>query len=783
MDTSIRRRARACRGWEHVVLSLALLASLVLRLADLDRFLTIDEPTWRERSHRFLQALKDRDLASIYQSEHPGVLTMWIGAGAHLLAEDIPAERADAGPSAPGVPDSTLWARRLVATTTWLGILGMYPLTRRLFGRRTALLAISLVALGPFYLAHSRVHHLDALLTTFSTLSALSLLVFGHRSSRWLCLVLAGLFAGLAIANKTPGLVLIPWAVAMLVASRARSAEKRIHIAAGAATSAVFCGVVLATIWAIWPALWRQPVSTLRQVVEGGLRQGLIPHEYSNFFWFARRPDPGPAFAPVAWLFRTTPLVLLGLTGMAVGTLRRDDRRIAIWVALLVLAYALIVTVSRKKFDRYLLPVFPLCAILAAHGLGLAHDRCRDRLRTSSLGAYVVPVLAALLAAGQLVAVARVHPYDLAYYNPLVGGARAAKHVLLYGWGEGLDDAARYLNTQADARSLHVASHMANEFAPFFVGKTTLAGYAPLVEPDYYVLYAGHVQRGIEPQVLEHFRDQIPEHTVRVGGLEYAWVYPNTFHREDALAALAMIGARADPRNAVVVLNVDAALKRYYRGDLTIESIAGPPRDDFALTAVNRVASERSRLWVLDFPDTYEESATHLDGILRERATVVDEIRVGEVSATCYDVEDSRFMPDTPRVSASFHVGEGIILDGYDLDPAEGGTISPRLYWRATRPVSASYKVFTHLVGPDGVIYGQQDSVPQGNAFPTSAWPTDTRILDDYAIPVSSEAPPGEYTIALGMYDLETMLRLTVTDALGRSVPDDRILIEGIRRP
>ena len=128
-----------------------------------------------------------------------------------------------------------------------------------------------------------------------------------------------------------------------------------------AAAALAFC--------AVWPAMWVAPVGTLRSVVEGAFSQGLSPHESSNYFVGSVRPDPGAAFYPIAWLFRTTPWVMIGLATLV---RRRSGVRLAgTWgLGLFVVAYLVLGTVSAKKFDRYLLPVFPVLDICA--GMGLA---------------------------------------------------------------------------------------------------------------------------------------------------------------------------------------------------------------------------------------------------------------------------------------------------------------------------------------------------------------------------------------------------------------------------
>jgi hypothetical protein len=77
--------------------------------------------------------------------------------------------------------------------------------------------------------------------------------------------------------------------------------------------------------------------------------------------------------------------------------------------------------------------------------------------------------------------------------------------------------------------------------------------------------------------------------------------------------------------------------------------------------------------------------------------------------------------------------------------------------------MDTSYVVFVHVVGPDGVIRGQWDSVPGGNSLPTTGWLKDEIITDDYVVPMQAGAPPWQYTIEVGMYNPVTGERLLVT--------------------
>jgi hypothetical protein len=124
-------------------------------------------------------------------------------------------------------------------------------------------------------------------------------------------------------------------------------------------------------------------------------------------------------------------------------------------------------------------------------------------------------------------------------------------------------------------------------------------------------------------------------------------------------------------------------------------------------------------------------------------------------------------------------LGEHVVLIGYDLSAESvqpGSTLTLTLYWQALGPMSQSYKVFAHLVGPDSKIWGQRDSLPGGGSLPTSGWIEGEYLVDSYQILVKPEAPDGEYVIEIGMYEEGTGARLPAFDAQGQVVGDKVVL-------
>ncbi len=129
-------------------------------------------------------------------------------------------------------------------------------------------------------------------------------------------------------------------------------------------------------------------------------------------------------------------------------------------------------------------------------------------------------------------------------------------------------------------------------------------------------------------------------------------------------------------------------------------------------------------------------------------------------------------------------LGDQVRFLGYDIESEalrSGEELEFTLYWQALRPMNISYSVFTHLLGPSDEILGQKDDLPQGGAYPTTLWQPGEVIVDSYAFTVDPDVPAGLYPLEVGMYRLESGTRLSVSDADGRPVPYDRILLPPIR--
>ncbi len=186
-------------------------------------------------------------------------------------------------------------------------------------------------------------------------------------------------------------------------------------------------------------------------------------------------------------------------------------------------------------------------------------------------------------------------------------------------------------------------------------------------------------------------------------------------------------------------------------------------------------------LCVLQIPGGTSEGRYQLKAVVgdghSEREIALQEVRV----------RDRPHIYRAPRMEHRLQVKlDGrISLLGYDLSSRSvkpGQNLTLTLYWRAQTAENDWLKVFTHLIGADGQLLSQHDSVPASGSAPTSRWLDGEVITDRHVIPVPADAPPGDYTLYAGMYSPDTGERLPArgpdeTLYPNRAIPLQTILV------
>jgi len=781
-----------------IVLTLFTLA-LLPRVSNLNAFITWDEPAWTYRSIKFLTALRRMDFGGTFLVGHPGVMTMWSGATGIAIqrllgsgsAADFawlsglptldPRDTEALHKLAPFLPAAKLPVAVLHATC----IVGIYLLARKLFDTKEALLAALLLALDPFHLALSRVLHIDALAANFMLLSVLSLLVHLRIQNRsegiakspllawiWrsrpsrsaLYLLLSGGFAALAVLSKSYALFLAPFAGLLLAtAYLIKERDLRQAIPLLLVSSTTWCLVAIFVFFLLWPAMWVDPLGTIRSVLDTAFGFAAIPGGTSDFFLGRHVADPGPWFYPIALAFRTTPLVLLGLA-VALPLLftgRKTQKRGNLAA---ILAYAclftILLTLGAKKFDRYMLPVILALDIVAAWGMVELGELVRQRFRVSSFE-FGVWGLLFLLQAGHTLS---YHPYYLAYYNPLLGGTQRAVEVLPLGWGEGMDLAARYLNQEEDAPDLLVATGGIPGFAPLFRGQTEGLTEHNLATADYAVLYVSDVQQQNSPEVTAIYGQQQPEHVVNIHSVDYAWIYPNTHYQELS----AYLESQAQPDD-IVLLDAVSPFVKHYQGPLSYYVIL----DSQSWTEMaERLAKSTGpqRLWYVAYPES--NAGSWISYQLNTHALLIDQEALPHATVYNYWLISPLALESSPiTVESDVNFGSRLRLTGYGFTEE---TIEYRkqlgitLRWQTIAEMQEGYALSLRLVDEQGHLWGQADEWLEDEAsLATYAWKVGQVSERHHALSLVAGTPPGRYQVKMILYSVDTLQALDILDAKG----------------
>jgi hypothetical protein len=360
-------------------------------------------------------------------------------------------------------------------------------------------------------------------------------------------LLVAALFAGLALLTKGPALILLP-SVGLLLFWLLPAASLWQRLSRSLVSYALWLSGALLVVVVLWFALWIEPQQTIMRYLAKIYGEGGYPYVKAQFFFGQTVSDPGVFFYPVVLVFRLSPIVLGGLAlaplalrsksggqtdkksttetqrcqecdkGTYTVSLKRTNSQ---WVlpalAAFVLFWLLVMTLGAKKFDRYILPVLPPMLVLAAAGWDALLLRVRERVVSIALIAGVgIMVLAPVV---------RYFPHYLSYYNPAAGGGAAAHRVLLTGWGEGYDRVGAYLRSRPDADYAPVLATDTRLLEPFVdvpvlpiteVGEY-VANYAVIDIPSY--------QRNLYPTSFATIQQQPALHYVMLHGIPYAAIY------------------------------------------------------------------------------------------------------------------------------------------------------------------------------------------------------------------------------------------------------------------
>ena len=340
-------------------------------------------------------------------------------------------------------------------------------LARRLFGSRLiALIVMLLFLLHPRMYAHSFFNSKDLpFLSAFMVALYLIHRAFRRDSARAFALCGAG--AGVLTGVRIIGLMLVPAVLGMLALDAffamrrgERDGARHALVNAGA-----FLAAAAATVYAVTPALWRDPLS----LIEGFGVLARHPLPIATLFRgeAVHLPNLPWDYVPT-WMLITTPPVALILAAIGAaylaricavrwrGALANSTARFGLLAAAcLILPVVAVVLLNSNLYNGWRHMYFlyaPLC-VLAAFGLRALAAIPKPSLRAAALSLAAVGLA---LAAAQIV---RLHPYQSDYFNALADKRGLAERWEMDYWGISYREALETLLETLPTGRIAVSGH------------------------------------------------------------------------------------------------------------------------------------------------------------------------------------------------------------------------------------------------------------------------------------------------------------------------------------
>ncbi len=541
---------------------LILLASIVpSHVVGIEKVVTIDEPWWVISGSNYYYALTHKDFANTIYDYHPAVTTIWMvtagmlsyfpeyrGFGQGYFDVRKPKFEEFMRSHGKNVIDLVRNSRLFQATLlTALATLGFF-LLQLLVDRRVALLSIALAMNAPFFLGHSRLLNHEGMLAMFVLVSLLSMQVYLYKERKSVYLLVSGAAFGLAQLTKSSSIVVIGVVGLMLFMELFKQDENSLGLKIWRAvkTFAGWMAVAAIVYVVLWPGMWVAP---------GEMLYGVFGNAFSYAFQGARldvtkelRPSSFNLVANYSvivqymqrWFISSTLISWLGLL-LAIAMLFSKDRdllpvseRFTIGNLIFIAALFILMfgVAQGRNAPQYILSSYVALDVAAGIGWGYFLVWVKKRLVVLE-SALVNLVLFILLTALQLGNALPYYPYYFTYKNSLISKPT------LYGYGEGLDQAAAYFaqKPSADEIRAYVYNGMGT-FSYFFPGKTTVLKKIYLINEDYskitsdmkisdYLVLYTAAQKAMPESVdlLSALQNVQPEKIIYINGLEYVSIY------------------------------------------------------------------------------------------------------------------------------------------------------------------------------------------------------------------------------------------------------------------
>jgi 4-amino-4-deoxy-L-arabinose transferase-like glycosyltransferase len=421
---SSRKKQDAPAPQRHLVLAPFLFVAVALSVlftAD-DYGITTDEPIYMGQGQRIAGWLRDsatsfanRDFLTPFRKEI--VDKAWY-AGKDQQPPLVKALSGILGMVLPGGLGATAPLRAPGAILFAAAVTALYIFCSARWRVRAGLAAALSLFLLPRAFAHAHYATLDIPVASLALLTALAFWKTGE-TGRWGWAVLTGLLFGLALLAKLNALLLLPALLLWSVIWQRKAMLMKAVAMVAIGPAAFLLG---------WPWLWHSPILRFVDYVTFH-----VSHYPVDVYYLGKTYHYAPWHYPFVLTGVTVPVAVLALMVIGILVALARARHGSAETLLLVMAAAHLLVSALPQAPKYngvrlFMPAFPFLAGLAGLGFERFTAAVESALqRLPALARWVAPLAGIGIFASAAVAVVGTHPYQLAYYNALVGGMKGAR--------------------------------------------------------------------------------------------------------------------------------------------------------------------------------------------------------------------------------------------------------------------------------------------------------------------------------------------------------------------
>ena len=662
----------------------------------------------------------------------------------------------------------------------WLGLLLgalLWRWAREDYGLWSAALALILFVFTPDVLAHTSLATTDLSVAAFyvGTVYAWSRFL---RRPRLGWLVISGVVFGLAQGSKFSALLLAPTLLIITVWYAAQRGaivpkgylSRLLESMGGWPLGTILTGIVSLGLMGLVGliTLCGAYLFTLRPYPLSGYMSELqhflsLASGGHNAYLLGRlSPDGWWYYHPFVFLVKT-PLAVLILLLLAIGLALGYHVRRRDWLVVgpALLYFGATILGSLNVGSRYLLPALPLLLLFTSR---VASGPIRS--------GWLKPLVLVPLVGWTVIISSASYPDYLAFFNIAAGGSGNGYRVLVdsnLDWGQSLPALARYLRERGAGR-IYLSYFGQAEPAYYGIDYVALPSWPPpppdpgrppfhpiRPEAGLYAISASNLV-GVQlhdPNSFGYFLGKQP--VAKVGYSIFVYEVPPS--GEDTPGWFAQC-ANPDP----------------YESDAAIERLTG--LSDLAnvyFDCTQSLAFPEGHGWLLLPADVPPLVDLGLADYVSRNETGVPEYYVWLVAAP---PPVPRSVVEFPAVVLPLPIAGHLELMGYEIDPLmveAGGTVTLTAWWRFREPPPPPVSIFAHLVAPDGVLVVAGDAL---GLFP-EFFATGTVLVQQHRFNVEEGTPPGDYTLEVGLYSLDTGRRYPVSQSGERVI--DRIVLRTVR--